>query len=128
MKQSPSSEADIRSARQEVLRLLRKPKAYYSIQESPPLNLLLSQLNPVSYPISKLSFNNLILRMRVTYPAHLIFLDLITVRYLVNKLSTNYGTSHYVVFLQPINLSGPYILITVSSDIIKVCSSHVLLT
>jgi hypothetical protein len=47
MKQGIYLETDSRSASQEILRLLRDPKAHYFVHKSPPLGTILSHMNPV---------------------------------------------------------------------------------
>jgi hypothetical protein len=45
--QSPCSDADTRSAGHEMLPVLRYPKIHYSVHNSPPLDPILSHMNPV---------------------------------------------------------------------------------
>jgi hypothetical protein len=47
LKQTPSLEADSRSADQGISHLLWIPKAYYHVRKSPPLVYILSQMNLV---------------------------------------------------------------------------------
>jgi len=51
MGQSPSREANMFSASQEFLRILRSKKVYCGIYNRPPPVLILSQINPVHAPI-----------------------------------------------------------------------------
>lgn len=44
--QNPSREADIRSASEEIHRIILNTKAHYYFNNSPSLNTILSQLNP----------------------------------------------------------------------------------
>jgi hypothetical protein len=50
MEQSPSWEADIRSVGQEIPRLQLNLLVHYRFHNSPSLNSILSQLNPVHVP------------------------------------------------------------------------------
>jgi hypothetical protein len=52
--QSPSCEATSRSAGQEISRILSNSNVYYRIHKSSPLDLVLSQMNPVHTFISPL--------------------------------------------------------------------------
>jgi hypothetical protein len=54
IQQSSSSEADSHSASEEITRLLRNPKVYYSVHKSPQLVAILSQFHPVRILISNL--------------------------------------------------------------------------
>jgi hypothetical protein len=47
MEQNPSSEADSHPAIQKILRLLFNPKIHFRVHMSRPLDLILSQMNPV---------------------------------------------------------------------------------
>jgi len=52
LKQSPSWEANCRSAREEIPRLLRNPKAHYCIHKRPPLVPFLRQMHAFhSFPL-----------------------------------------------------------------------------
>lgn len=48
IKQSPSREVNSHSSSQEIFCLLWKSKAYYHVLKTLPLNLILSQMNPVN--------------------------------------------------------------------------------
>jgi hypothetical protein len=118
MEQSPSSEADSRSANKEISRLLWNPKLHYRDYKSQPLAPMLSQVHPVHnflpyfpkihydilFPsVSRSSewsvpfkFSRpkclhvfLIAPMRTTFPAPLILLDLLV-------KGTNYVVPHEV--------------------------------
>jgi hypothetical protein len=68
--QSPSWEANSRSANQEILCFLRNPKFHYRIHKSQPEVPILSQMNPVNTNISyysKINFN-IILSSTSRYP------------------------------------------------------------
>ena len=52
MQQSPSSEANLFSASQEIPRILWKPNIHYRINKFPPPVRILSQLDPVHTPTS----------------------------------------------------------------------------
>lgn len=100
MEHSPSWEANIRSAAQEILRLLWNTKFLYRIHNSQPLLLILSQIYPVQICIpnflkthlntihlvmvrlcdtflsefsNRMLFAFLFFPMRVTWPTHIIF-------------------------------------------------------
>lgn len=47
MKHSASWEANSRSAIHDIAQLLWYPKVYYSVQKGPPVDPVLSQINPV---------------------------------------------------------------------------------
>jgi len=50
MQQSPSSEANMFSASQEIPPILRNPKVHYRSHNSPPNILILIQINEVHFP------------------------------------------------------------------------------
>jgi len=59
MEQSPSWEAKSQAASQEITRLLWKSNVHYEVHKSPPLDPILSQMNPVHTHIISLELTEL---------------------------------------------------------------------
>jgi hypothetical protein len=62
------SEAGSRWAGQEIPRLLRNPKCYYSVHKNPPPGPILSQMNPIHNPkpcFPKIHFNSLMMKVEI---------------------------------------------------------------
>ena len=70
MVQSPSWEANWFAARQEILRISRKPKVLYRTHKRPPTVSILGQPNPVHIPTSQL----LETRPNIIHPSTPIFI------------------------------------------------------
>jgi len=141
MEQSPSWEANRFSASQEIPHILRNPKAHYRIHKCSPTVLILSQLDPVhdltshsrrsflilsshlslglpsglfrsGFP-TKVLHTPLLSPKRVTCPAYLILLDLIT-RTILGEQYRSLSSSLCSFLHSPVtsSLLGPNILLS----------------